>query len=111
MAVYKSSASGGDALNLSRVVPTGKTYQLVSVSVNLNAAPTTAGNLTITLDADAGPECDTLLYSLDMAAGGTTDVFWWPDQPTYIWGGDAVTVAYANPNGKTYGAQITVREA
>lgn len=111
MPVYKTAADGSGPLNMTHVVPAGRTHQLISVSVNLDTAPTTSGNLTITLDAYEGEEYDTLLYSLDMSAGSTTDVFWWPDQPTYLGPGDALDVAYTNPNGRTYGALITMREA
>jgi hypothetical protein len=111
MAIYKTSASGSGLINVTHTVPTSRTYQLVSVSLNLNAAPTTSENYTITLDALAGAEYDIVLYSLDLSAGSTTDVFWFPDQPLYLVGGDAVDVAYTNTDGRTYGVQITVREA
>ena len=111
MTVYKSSASGSGPINATHVVPVGKTYQLVSVSLNMSAAPTTSENFVIALDAQAGAAYDVTLYSLDLSTASTTDVFWWPDQTTYLHGGDAVDVTYTNTDGRTYGAQITVREA
>jgi hypothetical protein len=111
MAVYKINGAGAGAIHVTSAVPAGRTYQLVSVSLHLSAAPTTGANFTITLDADAGLEYDTVLYKLDLSTGSTTDLFWQPDQPAYLSGGDVVDVAYSNPDIRTYGVQITVREA
>jgi hypothetical protein len=75
--------------------------------LNLNAAPTTSENLTITLDAIEGAAYDTLLYSLDLAAGATTDLVWQPDAKLVIVGGDKLTVAWNNAGGRTWGLLIT----
>ena len=72
------------------------------------AAPTTSENFTITLDANAGPNYDVLLYSLDPSAASTTDIFWQPDQPIVLEGGDAIDVVYANTDTRTWGVQVTV---
>ena len=106
--VYKDNSTGSTALAASFAVPTGGTYRLVSVSCKFNVAPTTSENFTITLDANAGSAYDVLLYTLDPSAASTTDIFWQPDQYLVLEGGDAIDVAFANSDHKTYGAQITM---
>ena len=105
--VFKVNSTGAAGIAASLTVPSGQHYRLVSVTVNLSAAPTTSEDFTITLDANAAAAYDTLLYSLDLAAGATTDVVWLPDEPLILEGGDAVDVAYTNTDTGTYGVQIT----
>ena len=107
--VFKVNATGGNAIAASMAVPTGATFRLVSVSLNMSAAPTTSENFTITLNANAGAVYDVLLYSLDLSTGSTTDVVWFPDELMLLEGGDAVDVAYANTDTGTYGVQITAQ--
>ena len=106
--VFKVNATGGAAIAESAAVPASMTFILRHVTLALNAAPTTSENFTITLNANAGAAYDVLLYSLDLAAGSTTDLVWFPDEPLYLEGGDAVDVAYTNTDTGTYGLQITV---
>lgn len=108
MVTNKATFSGGGPINASYAVSLGLTYQLMSVTLHLSAAPTTAGYLTITLDAEAGPEYDTIFNKVDLAAGSTTDFVYQPDQPFYLTGGDALKVAYANANSLTYGLTVIV---
>ena len=106
--VFKVNATGGAAIAQTVTVPAGATYVLYHVSLAMSAAPTTSENFTITLDANAGAAYDVLLYSLDLSAGSTTDLVWFPDEPLYLEGGDALDVAYANTDVGTYGLQLTV---
>lgn len=108
--IYKTTSTGDAAISATAEVPTGRHYRLCHVSLNLSAAPTTSENYTITLNAEAGNEYDTTLYSVDLSAEATTDVFWFPDDDLYLAGGDAVDVAYANTDGNTYGVQITIAQ-
>jgi len=108
--VFKVNSTGtAGAIDASLAVPAGYVYRLVSVTVKMSAAPTTSENLTITLDANAGSEYDTLLYSLDLSAGSTTALAWFPDEPMLLEGGDAIDVAYANTDSGTFGVQITAQ--
>ncbi len=107
--VFKISDTGTALMQFSGTVPAGATYRLVSVSCNFNAAPTTAEDFTITLDANAGAAFDLLLYTLDPAAGATSDIMWYPDEETILEGGDAIDVAYDNTDARLYGAQITFK--
>lgn len=84
--------------------------RVVSVTLNLDAAPTTSEIFTITLNSVAGSDYDTLLYSLNLSTGSTTDVLWFPDQPLWLQPGDAIDVAFANTDGNTYGVLITALE-
>jgi len=106
--VFKANATGSDVMGLTATVPAGRHYRLMTVSLNMDAAPTTSENLTITLDANAGAEYDVLMYSVDLSFASTTDVVWWPDDVLHLEPGDAVTVAYANTDKNTYGCQITM---
>jgi len=107
MSVFKVNATGWTPLADSLVVPTGQTYRLISVTLHMSAAPTTSENFTVTLDANAGAAYDTLLYSLDLSVSSVTNLLWQPDEPLLLEGGDAIDVAYANTDGRTYGVQIT----
>ena len=108
--VLRTAATGLGPIAETFAVPPGATYQVVSVSINLNLAPTTAENFTITLDAYDGVLYDVLLYSYDLASGATTDLVWQPEGPFYACSGDAIDVAWANSNGRTWGLLITLME-
>lgn len=84
--------------------------QLVSVTLHFDVAPTTAENLTITLDSGEGPEYDTLLYTVDPSVTAMTDLLWQPDEPLLLRVGDAVDVAYANTDARVWGGIITMQE-
>lgn len=102
----ETAASGA----IAAVLAMSRAGRLVSVTLNLDAAPTTSENFTITLDAVAGSAYDTLLYSLDLSAGSTTDVLWFPDQPLWLQTGDAIDVVFTNTDGNTYAVLITALE-
>lgn len=108
--VYKVNGTGAAAIATSLTVPSGGTYQLLSVTLKYNAAPTTSESLTVTLNANAGAAYDTLLYTVDPSATAMTSMLWQPDEPLYLEGGDAVDVAYTNTDTKTYGVQITAAQ-
>ena len=107
--VFKFEATGTAALLLLAPVPVGAHYRPVSVTLNLSAAPTTAENFTITLYPQVGGIYNTLLYSRDLAAEATTDLLWQPDKELILEGGDQIGVAWANTDGRNYGAQITFK--
>ena len=107
--IVKENATGAAAIAASLTVPAGNIYQLVAVSVHLDAAPTTAEDLTVTLNSAAGAEYDVLLYILDPSIASVTDIFWQADNPVYLGAGDAIDVAYTNTDTGTYGVQIVAR--
>jgi hypothetical protein len=102
-------ATGTAAMNYSATVPASSAYRVVSLTVNLSAAPTTAGALTITFNSHHGAAYDTLIYSVDPSAGAISDILWQPDEELDLVGGDALDVSYANPDSRTYGAVLTLK--
>ncbi len=93
------------AIALSAAVPTASRRRLVSVTVHFAVAPSSAGSLTITLNDAAGAAYDTILVSANMI--GVTDYFYAPTTVDILLNaGDSIDVAYANPDGRTYGAQV-----
>lgn len=81
---------------------------LDTVTVHVSAAPTTAGNFTVTLHSTAGANFDTVLYKLDMATISTTDVFL-TGLNLLLVPGDALVTAYANADARTLGVTFGMR--
>lgn len=75
-----------------------------SIAVHLSSAPTSAGSLTVTLDAKAGAAYDTLLKTESMV--GVTDLYIRFDPPQRLVAGDKIVIAYTNPDSRTYGLQV-----
>ena len=107
--VFKEAFSGNGPITRTFTVPSDHAYRLISVSCVFDIAPTTAENLTITLDDANGNDYDLLLYTLDVSAGATTAILWQPDEELMLVGGDAVDVAYAGSDARTYGLVYTVK--
>ena len=105
----KTAATGSGAIATS-YAPSAA-FWLDAITVHLSAAPTTAGDLTVTLDAADGAAYDTVLFSLDPSEQSDTDVVYIPDQPLLCVSGDAIAVAYPNTDGRTYGLRIIARLA
>lgn len=107
--VFRIPDTGLGAITASATVPRSQTYRLMHVTCNFAAAPTTNENFTITLDAISGPAYDTLLYSVDPAAGATTDILWYPDEELFVIGGDQIDVAFAGSDNIEFGVLITLK--
>lgn len=106
--VFRSAFTGVGPMAAEIAVPAGRVFRVVSVTLHLNAAAVTSENLTITLDATNGANYDTLLYSLDLAAGATVSLLWQPDEPLYLVGNDELDILWANTDGRTWGMLVTV---
>ena len=91
------------AVAINESIDPGKTGQLHELRIHLNAAGG-AGNLTVTLDANAGAAYDAVLLTQDMTL--VTDLLWQPEQPVYFDKGDKIVVAWANAGTKTYGLEV-----
>lgn len=104
--VENETGAGAISTSLSAI----RVAQILSVTVKMSAAPTTSENLTITLNSVATGTYDTVLYSVDLAAGSTTSATWMPDQPLWLQPGDSIDVAYTNTDVGTYGVLISMRE-
>jgi len=105
--ITETSATGAAALSTTTAVPSGAGFKLQNITCHLSAAPTTAENFVVTLDAGLGAAYDTVLYSVDPSNGGVTDIV----LPSELRGfqcqdGDQIKVAYTNTDTKTYGLRI-----
>ena len=107
--IFKFNHTGTALMMFDGAVPMGQHYRLVSVSCNFNAAPVSAEDYTIILDAHAGAVFDTLLYTVDPSVASITDILWQPDEEIILEGGDQIDVAYDNTDARLYGAQITFK--
>ena len=108
--VFKSNTNGSGPIAVAAATPAGATYRLMSVTCHFSAAPTTSEDFTITLDALAGAEYDTLLYSVDPSVTSATDIIWFPDGwELMTTGGDVIDAAFANTDLVTYGVQVTLK--
>lgn len=98
MSMMRQLATGNGAIS-DTVSPSGP-FALESVSLHLSGAGG-AGNLTVTLDADAGAAYDVVLLTQDMTA--VTDLVWQPERPIEFGKDDKIVIAWANGAGRTYG--------
>jgi hypothetical protein len=78
-------------------------FRVLEVRVHLSAAGG-AGNLTLTVDANAGADYDTVIKTQDMTL--VTDFTEQPTTPYYFDEGDTLKIAWANANTRTYGLTI-----
>ena len=105
----KTAATGSGAIATS-YAPSAA-FWLDAITVHLSAAPTTAENLTVTLDAVDGADYDTVVFSTDPSTGeGATDICFIPLVPIPCVTGDGIMVQYANTDAVTYGVRILARE-
>jgi hypothetical protein len=104
--IYHARATGAAAIAESWTAQTPAV--LKQVACKLSAIGT--GNLTITLNSNAGVAFDTLLLTQDMSA--VTDSFLWqPDIPIELETGDSIDIAWANEGTVTYGLTIVAEDA
>jgi hypothetical protein len=107
--VLKFNATGNGVLTLNAPVPSGSSYRLVSVTCVFSVGPVTSEQFSVTVDANAGPVYDYLVYSVDPSVGIITDILWQPEAEILLEGGDVVTVGYPNTDARLYGTQITFK--
>ena len=100
----------GDVTNLPLNYTTPAMEQertLVALYVHLDAAATTSENLVLTLDSHLGADYDTVLYTLDLAAGSTVDIASLDiNAPLAV--GDALRLTYTNTDNVTLAYQIVI---
>jgi hypothetical protein len=85
-------------------------FWLDAVTVKFDQAPAAGGNLTVTLDSEAGAAYDVVIATIDPSVAAATDLVIEPSNGSFFCKtGDKITVAYPNPSGRTYGAAIRVR--
>ena len=97
-------ATGSAALSLT--VNPGRAWQFEEIRVHLSAAGG-SGNLTATLDANAGAVYDAIILTQDMTT--ITDLVYAPERPIAFENGDKLVIAWANANARTYGVEVNHR--
>ena len=103
--VHRIYSEGGAIDNTMPALTTQR--KLVGFTLHASAAPTTADVLYVTLKSGAGELFDTVLYSLTLSTGSTTDIIQSGDDfnvPLFV--GDAVRVQYLNTDQRKYGIQL-----
>ena len=106
--VLKQNASGSGPLSESLAVDEAKTYQLISVTLLVDIAPTTSENFVIAIAPAAGPDFNVPLYTLDLSIIGVTSIVWQPDQPYYLIGGDLLNITWTNTDDRLWGLEYTL---
>lgn len=98
------------AVALAEKITITRATRLISLTLKFNTAPTTAGNITISVDALAGAAYD---YQIGAVVDPTTKTTVEVRPTTEVWleTGDVLQVDYANPDGRTIGLQTTLIES
>lgn len=92
----------GAAAIASTLAP-GVAFRLLAIRLHFSAAPTSAGSLTATLDAEDGAAYDHVLINQSMVS--VTDKQWIFGEGYEFEDSDEIDVAYTNPDSRTYGLQ------
>lgn len=82
-------------------------WQLESICIHLSAAGA-AGDLTATIDHNAGSAFDVVILTQDMTS--VVDLVWQPDRPMEFSKKDQLDIAWANGSTRTYGLEIAWKE-
>lgn len=85
----------------------GSPFEFLGFEVTLSAASTTPENLTVIVDANAGPAFDNEIYKKDM--NGIQYINNMFTEPRKLSGGDKIDVAWVNTNAKTWGIKLFTR--
>jgi hypothetical protein len=72
----------------------GGGWELISVTANFSAAPTTSEFMTLTLDSSLGADYDTVIRATDPSVGSATSVEFVLNER--FSGSDKIVIAYAN---------------
>ena len=100
------SYNGIGAIDVTWEVDDNKDYELLEVSLTLNATASTSENFVIEVDAEAGAIYDSTRHTEDLSVTGVTSLVWQPDATTLLAGGDAVHVTWTNTDDRQYGLQL-----
>jgi hypothetical protein len=103
------AATGAGAISLT--VNPAYDFYFQGITLHFSAAPTTAGNLTATLNPVEGAAYNTKLYTVDPSVGVVTDLVFQTETPLLCKNGDTIVIAYTNADGVTYGLRAIVTTA
>lgn len=82
-------------------------FYLENITISFSAAPSTAGDLVITLDSNSGANYDVALISIDPSQHpAVQDFVYTPDSPLLCVSGDQINISYTNTNGLTWGLRV-----
>jgi hypothetical protein len=93
---YQTTATGAAAIAFS--IEPADDFDVPLITIKLSSAPTSAGSITVSLDAEAGANYDAVLATVN-PIGKTSIVF---EDLIGFQNGDKVLVEYANPDSRTY---------
>lgn len=105
-ALVTVAATGAGAISLSSL--SSNRFRLVSVHTHFNAAPTSLGDWTVTINDVSGTAYDTPVARVSPSAKVADDILYQPDGDLYLESGTSVDVAFANPDGRTHGTKIVI---
>lgn len=109
---YLTVTPATGAAALSETYTANSPFYFDGVTFHLSAVPSTSENFLVTLTAVDGSTYSTILYSVDIATEGVSNVSWQPDGgPLLCEAGDTITVTYTNTDTGTYGLRILTRMA
>ena len=94
-----TNTTGAIALTVSPILP----WQLEEIKIHLSAAGG-AGNLTVTLDANAGAAYDAIILTQDMTT--IIDLVYTPERQLQFDASDKLVIAWANASNRTYGVEV-----
>ncbi len=87
-------------------------WELLSITLHLSAAGTTAEDFTVKLDANDGSAYDTTIFELDLSTDSVTDLVLTPNEdglPAHFESGDELDIDWPNTETRTYGLRIVYR--
>lgn len=85
-------------------------FQLESLELTLNTAPTTTGSFVVTTDMNVGDTYDTVILSRNLATYSVTDlVVSFKDDNLKYGKDDRIVFTYANTDGKIWGLTVKYR--
>lgn len=101
---YKVVATGSGAIALTSAA--GHIWELNSVTIHFDTAPTTSENVDISIDSTDSSDYDTKLLTVDPSTAELGDITFVPCNPLLLAAGDEIVVTFANSDGRTYGVRI-----
>jgi len=107
---YKYGEANNMAMNRSLVTATGTTgaisvtvdggddFDLMYISIKFDSAPTSAGNITVSLDAETGSNYDAVWQTINPVGSTSVKI----DKIEGLQHGDKMLIEYANPDNRNY---------
>ena len=82
-------------------------FYLENITISFSEAPTTIGDLVLTLDSNSGSNYDVVLISIDPSQHpAVQDFVYTPDSPLLCVSGDQINISYPNTDSLTWGLRV-----